>query len=1446
MTSVATPVAQNTSNTANQSADSASAPNGTSSSQSGAVPAQQPARSYANATKTATSTSPAAAGTSNNNAKSNADAPVNGAGSIAQGGAQPAMNGAPNGASDHGRKPSMVISPTGSSGYTQNGGPVGQAGRPPISFGSMNPSDGAQPSGQQQPHGSGAPLLNPRVISPAHSPSPIPQPANSGGRPPSSLPQGNGLNFGSMGGDMSGQQMPMMHERRTSSQSYGDMGGAGMRQGFNPGAGRGRGGFQPQYMSSPGQTFRQLPQRNGPAMQPPYPQAGQASPYNGGGRNSPAPNRMQPNMQQQMPYQGFQQNPNQPYQQFHPNQGYDPYAGYYQPYQQHYGQFQQPPQSPRPQQYPSAYSGTPGNSQPPFMPPAMSRSSSHMSERPTSSVGPSETPGQSHPTIATTPAPQPTPQPASQFVRPVKKSSAIKITNEKGEAVVFGKPAASPSVAQQPTTPVIVSTPNAPTPPPRAPSGQHVRPESKLTAQETQNAFKEQVKKQMEEEKRKREAADTPRETSDEVAAPEPKVEEAVPEKVAEPVAETKTEPAAEEAKPEPEARKEVVKEAEAEVEKSASTAASDDKPAPAAETADAAPAEDEEAEKKRKQQEEDDALEREIAEMEAREKEEEEKERAYDAKKKAEKEAKAKRDAANLDEDLKRQEREAEEREAKRERERAAEHEGDDKDSGEEPDEDSKDLFAALKKPTLGPGASAPESGAETPVSEAATTETTTPAEPAAPSAPRTLSTTQKAKPAHLKLETAKRVEPAEPTPGMQALKSARFLQIKQSTAYPDGIKSPNPALNEAKKARAYDKDFLLQFQKVFKEKPTIDWDQKVKDTLGPGDEPGSARGGSINSARTPSNRQPSGRGAPGPSFGGAMGAFGAGPGGMAVNPAVRGTTSEQRFQASQAASRGGMGGPGAIGRVPSAIGMGGQPMNRTASLQSMGGMGGVAGPNSPRQPSTRGRGGGGSGTSKRGPNTRQNDEFANKMPLTAGKELKGLEKSTSGWTARSITAGPMANAPDPSGNMAPDMVQRKVKASLNKMTPEKFDKISDQILEIASQSKNESDGRTLRQVIQLTFEKACDEAHWAGMYAQFCQKMLMTMDTEIRDETIKDKNGNPVVGGALFRKYLLNRCQEEFETGWQANLPDKPEGETEEIKLLSDEYYVAAAAKRRGLGLIQFIGQLYTLGMLTIRIMHECVMRLLNFEGVPDEAAIENLTTLLRAVGRTMFESGDQGQTLLKTYFERIDEKIMSNQQLPSRPRFMILDLIDLRKAGWKGKADQKGPKTLSQVHEEAAAAQAKAEAERQRQQSRPGGGRPPGGRGDARNFSGNNMPPPIDYRSSNVSMQELRGLSSRGGSGRPTGGLGPGGNLGPGGALGARTNSRRGLGPQTSGNSTRTNTPPVDKDKKEEPVAQQNAFSALAALDANDGDNDASPPNARNRSRSPMPTTEAPSES
>jgi translation initiation factor 4G len=193
------------SHSAQPSTDAAS---GTTTPLSGAVPAQLPGRSYASATKTATTTpSPAGVSAPTQNAKLPTESPVNGANSMAQGAPQAAPT-VPNGTpthTEHGRKPSVVINASGASGYTPNGGPVGQSGsRPPISFGSMTSSGSPLPPAsvpyQSQTSSLPAPPRDPRVISPAHSPSPIPQPPASGGRPPTSGLQGqsNGMLFGEM------------------------------------------------------------------------------------------------------------------------------------------------------------------------------------------------------------------------------------------------------------------------------------------------------------------------------------------------------------------------------------------------------------------------------------------------------------------------------------------------------------------------------------------------------------------------------------------------------------------------------------------------------------------------------------------------------------------------------------------------------------------------------------------------------------------------------------------------------------------------------------------------------------------------------------------------------------------------------------------------------------------------------------------------------------------------------------------------------------------------------------------------------------------------------------------------------------------------------------------------------------------------------------------------
>ena len=1101
-------------------------------------------------------------------------------------------------------------------------------------------------------------------------------------------------------------------------------------------------------------------------------------------------------------------------------------------YQQHFyqqpgmqGQYQgyMPPQSPRPpyQQGNFAPQMQPTYSHQGQHPPSMSRESSQMSvpDRPGSSIGQTPTPSVSTPAPARTPSMS---QPSkSSFVVPAKKSNAIVIKNASGEVVNFNKAPASPAVAAPSS--VNVPTPPTPTPPSRTGSAVDAAtkadpaPVKDTSAEDKKRAMQEAVaRKVAEDEAKLKRAKDEVEQKAQmdkeaaEAAAREAEQKQAEAERLQKEAEEAEARKAQEaEATKAQEAEAEAKRAQEAEAKKAQEAEAKKSQEAEAKKAQEAEAKEAEEAQKAAEPTASAQAADDEIdydaieAEMAAIEAEEARKEAEYQKKRQEQKDAQRKKEeeeAAAYEANMKEMERKAEEAELAREKEKA---EG----SG---DESAKKIFESLKSHDGPTHDGLTPSTEGSPVQTPAENDTATP-DVSMPPPARGMGPGKRGKATELTLDTKKPVEPPEPSATLKSLTTAKRLEDPTRVSYPDGIASPNPALNEkapADRRFKYDKEFLLQFQSIFKEKPSLEWDSKIRDALGDGDSATSAR--APTSARTVSGMGPRNASNRGGGAGGAftpMGAFG---GGGASGPRTlpAGTTSAERFAAANAQMRGA---PAANPFAQFGRGNMGAPMAKAPSNNPMGNM-----PGSPRGPPGAGRGGS-RAESKRNKHGGKAMAEEKSMPLTAGMSLGPLEVSSSGWKPRSV--GQQGNAgpgPAPGGDnlMEPDVVQRKVKAALNKMTPEKFDKIADQILEIAAQSKHESDGRTLRQVIQLTFEKATDEAHWAPMYAMFCRKMLESMSPDIKDENIKDKNSQVVTGGNLFRKYLLNRCQEEFERGWKVNLPGKPEGQSDEAVMLSDEYYIAAAAKRRGLGLVRFIGELFKLSMLTERIMHECVKKLVDYEGLPDEAEVESLTSLLRTIGKQLDDPESKGQPRMDIYFERI-KQTMELPDLPSRQRFMLLDIIDLRRSGWRSKDAEKGPKTIQQIHAEADEAARQAELQRLASQAggRGGGGRMPMGRGDARNFSGGygQMPPPDN--SNRVGTDDLRRLGART-SRNASNTTGP--SLGPPSMMGGRTNSnRRGLGPgsllsrgaEDSNVSSRTGTPPARKETKDE--SSTNAF-------------------------------------
>uniref|UniRef100_A0A8C1WFY5 Eukaryotic translation initiation factor 4 gamma 1 n=1 Tax=Cyprinus carpio TaxID=7962 RepID=A0A8C1WFY5_CYPCA len=215
------------------------------------------------------------------------------------------------------------------------------------------------------------------------------------------------------------------------------------------------------------------------------------------------------------------------------------------------------------------------------------------------------------------------------------------------------------------------------------------------------------------------------------------------------------------------------------------------------------------------------------------------------------------------------------------------------------------------------------------------------------------------------------------------------------------------------------------------------------------------------------------------------------------------------------------------------------------------------------------------------------------------------------------------------------------------------------------------------LKGVIDLIFEKAISEPNFSVAYANMC-RCLMGLKVPTSDKPGVTVN---------FRKLLLNRCQKEFEKDKDDDeIFEKKQKEldaaTEEEKqrLKEDLEDAKDKARRRSLGNIKFIGELFKLKMLTETIMHDCIVKLLKNH---DEESLECLCRLLSTIGKDL--DFEKAKPRMDQYFNQM-EKIIKERKTSSRIRFMLQDVIDLRRSNWVPRRGDQGPKTIEQIHKEA----------------------------------------------------------------------------------------------------------------------------------------------------------------
>lgn len=222
------------------------------------------------------------------------------------------------------------------------------------------------------------------------------------------------------------------------------------------------------------------------------------------------------------------------------------------------------------------------------------------------------------------------------------------------------------------------------------------------------------------------------------------------------------------------------------------------------------------------------------------------------------------------------------------------------------------------------------------------------------------------------------------------------------------------------------------------------------------------------------------------------------------------------------------------------------------------------------------------------------------------------------------------------------------------------------------------------LNGVIHLLFEKALDEQKYSSMYAQLCKRL--SVEAPNFDET-----GNP----RTFLTLLLNVCRDRFLNRASANHFNHDDADDEEKKLI---------AKQKMLGNVKFIGELSKLDMLREDRLHKCVQELLdkNRSSTTKDRCedLECLSQLIRTCGKNMdtvkvgfflcvsfvhFLTAVflmQGKVLMDQYFE-VMEKYSLSPKYPARIRFMLRDVIELRKRDWvPRKMINEGPMPMDQL--------------------------------------------------------------------------------------------------------------------------------------------------------------------
>jgi translation initiation factor 4G len=210
--------------------------------------------------------------------------------------------------------------------------------------------------------------------------------------------------------------------------------------------------------------------------------------------------------------------------------------------------------------------------------------------------------------------------------------------------------------------------------------------------------------------------------------------------------------------------------------------------------------------------------------------------------------------------------------------------------------------------------------------------------------------------------------------------------------------------------------------------------------------------------------------------------------------------------------------------------------------------------------------------------------------------------------------------------------MTDYDTEALLDIISADTFNNVADQLIERMNASR---DASTLYRLLDVVYERAIDAAEAPDMYARLLRRMMDRVSPHIHDASIRSANKTPLAAGRLFLRYLLSLVQEDFERITAKSWAD--DDGMDQVEAIGNSSK-PRISRSRGLNIVKLIGGLFKMHMLTERVVHGCIQRLLPDTDNPQRENIERVCSLLIAVHKRLDSAHANLQ--MNVYFSRIDE--------------------------------------------------------------------------------------------------------------------------------------------------------------------------------------------------------------